>query len=120
MCFAVGCGDLLQEPDTGTQPVPVQIEPVSGNDQVGTAGTALSEPLRVRLIDGEGQPLRGLWIQWVTVDGSGTAEPRNGFSDEDGIAEATWVLGPATGSQQVQVVVGGGARMTFEATAAGP
>lgn len=115
-----GCGDLLQEPDTGTDPLPVQIQAVSGDDQVGTAGAALPQPLRVRLVDPEGRPLRGLWIQWTAVGGSGTVKPRNGFTDEDGVAETTWVLGPASGPQQVQVDVPGGTPMVFDATAAGP
>ncbi|HEY7472217.1 MAG TPA: hypothetical protein VIE68_07715 [Gemmatimonadota bacterium] len=114
------CGDLLQEPDTGVEPVPVQIEEVSGNDQVGAAGAALAQPLRVRLVDREGDPIRGLWIRWTVVEGSGAVEPRNGFTDASGIAEATWVLGAAAGPQQVEVLVGGGPPITFEATAAAP
>ena len=115
-----GCGDLLQEPDTGTEPLPVQIQAVSGDDQIGTAGTALAEPLRVRLVDPEGRPLRGLWIQWTAIGGSGTANPRNGFTDENGVAETTWILGPASGPQQVQVDIPGASPMIFDATAAGP
>ena len=113
-----GCGDLLQEPDTGAEPVPVQIQQVSGNDQVGTAGAALAQPLRVRLIGRDGNPLPGLWVQWTVVDGSGTAEPKNGFSDGDGFAETTWILGPASGPQQIKAVVGGGTPVVFDATAA--
>lgn len=114
-----GCGDLLQEPDTGTDPLPVQIQAVSGDDQVGTAGTALAQPLRVQLVDPEGRPLRGLWIQWTAFGGSGTASPRNGFTDENGVAETTWILGPASGLQHVQVDIPGGTPMIFDATAAG-
>ena len=121
LTFALaGCGDLLQEPDTGTDPLPVQIQAVSGDDQIGTAGTALAEPLRVRLVDPEGNPLQGLWIQWTPIGGSGTANPRNGFTDEDGVSETTWVLGPVSGPQQVQVEIPGGTPMIFDATAAGP
>ena len=116
----VGCGDLLQEPDTGTDPLPVQVQAVSGDDQVGTAGAALPQPLSVRLVDPEGRPLRGLWIQWTTIGGSGTASPRNGFTDDNGVAEATWILGPASGPQQVHVEIPGGTPMIFDATAAAP
>jgi hypothetical protein len=115
-----GCGDLLQEPDTGIGPVPVHIEAVAGDDQVGMAGAALAQPLRVRLLDGAGEPLVGLWIRWTATAGSGTIEPPNAFSDANGIAEATWTLGTAAGPQQVQVLVSGATPMTFEATATAP
>ena len=112
-----GCDDLLQEPDTGTQPLPVQIQAVSGDGQIGTAGAPLAQPLRVRLIGRDGEPIPGLWVQWMAIDGSGTAQPRNGFSDVDGFAETTWVLGPASGPQQIKAVVGGGTPTVFDATA---
>lgn len=120
MLALAGCGDLLQEPDTGTDPLPVQIQAASGDDQIGTAGTALAQPLRVRLVDPEGNPLQGLWIQWTPIGGSGTASPRNGFTDEDGVAATTWILGPASGPQQIRVEIPGGTPMIFDATAAGP
>ena len=114
---AVGCGDLLQEPESGTTPVPVRLEEVSGNGQAGSAGTPLPEPVRVRVLDEEGEPSPRLWVEWTVVGGSGKAAPRNTFSDENGVAETTWILGPETGSQQIRAFVNGGVPMVFDATA---
>ena len=114
-----GCGDLLQEPDTGVVLAGLRLQAISGNAQAGSPGTALEEPVRVRVLDGSDRPLAGLWVEWSVVEGSGRVEPRHSISDADGIAEATWVLGPSTGSQTIQAFAGRGAVATFEATAEG-
>ena len=114
-----GCGDLLQEPDTGVFLAALRLEAVSGGGQTGAPGAALEESVRVRVLDGSDRPLVGLWVEWSVVEGSGRVEPRHSFSNADGIAEATWILGPSTGSQTVQAFAGRGAVVTFEATAGG-
>ena len=48
------------------------------------------------------------------------ARRRNAFSDAEGIAEATWVLGPEEGPQKVRAVAVGGTPMEFDATAVTP
>lgn len=111
------CGDLLQEPDTGIGKVVVLLEPVSGNAQVGAAGAPLAQPLRVQALDFDGEPASRLWVRWSVVSGSGKIEPRNSFSDADGIAEATWTLGASGGPQQVQAFLRKGEPVIFEATA---
>lgn len=114
---AVACGDLLQEPDTGTGKVVVRLEEVSGDRQAGAAGAALAEPLRVRIVDFDGVPTPRLRVQWRVLSGSGEVEPRNSFSDADGIAEARWILGPAGGPQEVHAFVQSGQPVVFEAVA---
>lgn len=111
------CGDLLQEPDTGVGKVVLRLEPVSGNAQVGAPGAPLAQPLRVQTLDFEGEPASQLWVQWSVVSGAGEIEPRNSFSDAQGIAEATWTLGAAEGPQQVQAFMRKGQPVVFEATA---
>lgn len=114
-----GCGDLLQEPDTGTNPVQVELVEVSGDAQVGAPGAPLTQPLRVRVLD-EGEPASRLWVEWSVIGGSGEVEPRNSFSDASGIAEARWTLGQAGGTQQVKAVVRDAVPVIFEATVEGP
>ena len=115
-----GCGDLLQEPDTGTVPAAVTIEPISGSGQTGAPGALLAAPLEVRLLDRDGRPIPRLWVEWTPLAGSGEARPRNTFSDTDGIATTTWRLGPDAGSQEIQASVRQGAPILFEAVAASP
>ena len=114
--LVAGCGDLLQEPDTGTIPVQVELEEVSGNAQDGAAGAPLAQPLRVRVLD-EGQPASRLWVEWSVAAGGGKVEPRNSFSDENGVAEARWTLGRSGGTQLVRAEVRKGLPVIFEATA---
>ncbi|CAN5800427.1 hypothetical protein BH20GEM1_BH20GEM1_00020 [soil metagenome] len=116
---ASGCGDLLQEPDTGFGKLPVHLEEVSGNGQTAAPGAALDEPLRVR-VRTDGEPAPRLWIEWSVLAGSGTVEPRNSFSDANGIAETRWILGPSDGSQRVQAIVREAISVTFDATAESP
>jgi len=108
-----GCGDLLQEPDTGIA-TNLTLVGVSGDDQSGPPGGTLRQPIRVRLVDLQGGPTERLWIEWVVVDGSGSVEPRNSFTDADGIAETTWTLGPGTDKQRIEAR-GMGDREVFEA-----
>lgn len=115
-----GCGDLLQEPDTGTVPAPLTIEPISGSGQTGSPGAPLAAPLEVQILDRDGRPIPRLWVVWTPLPGSGEARPRNSFSDTDGIATTTWLLGPDPGPQEIQVSVRQGAPIVFEAVAASP
>jgi hypothetical protein len=114
---AMACGDLLQEPDTGIGKEVVRLEKVSGDRQVGAPGTTLAEPLRVEVVDFDGDPAPRLRVQWAVVSGSGDVEPRNAFSDAEGIAEATWILGPSGGTQQVRAFLHKGQPVVFEAIA---
>jgi hypothetical protein len=114
------CGDLLQEPDTGFSKLTLRLEEVSGNGQTGTAGRALAQPVRVRILGSAEEPLPRLRIQWLVTGGSGTASPRDTFSDENGVAETTWILGSESGPQKLQAIVRQGVFVDFQATAATP
>jgi len=101
------CGDLLQEPESGARLAPLSLEYVAGDDQTGPVGRALPTPLRVRMFDGEGRPVSRMWVEWSAGSGSGSATPRNGFTDDDGFATATWTLGPTAGRQELHAAIGG-------------
>lgn len=107
---------MLQEPDTGIATL-VTVTVVSGDGQTGVPGSALAEPLRVRLASLVGGSTERLWVEWVVIDGSGKVEPRNSFTDADGIAEVTWILGPE--KRQRVVAVFAGESEPFEAQLAG-
>jgi hypothetical protein len=91
---------------------------VSGNGQTAATGATLAEPVRVRVVDPLGMPAGpGLWVEWSVLEGAGEVSPRNSFSNEDGLAETTWTLGPAAGPQTIRAFVRKEIPMTFEATA---
>jgi len=105
LAAGLACDDLLQEPDTGIASL-VLLEIVGGNNQVGDPGSTLPEPLRLLLTSSRGRSVERLRVEWVVVTGGGRVEPRNTFTDADGISEATWTLGSASESQIVEARVG--------------
>lgn len=115
-----GCGDLLQEPDTGFSKLTLRLEEVSGNGQTGTAGAALAQPVRVRILNGDEGPIPRLRVEWLITGGSGTASPRDTFTDENGVTETTWILGSGSGPQKLQATVREGVFVDFQATAVTP
>lgn len=102
---SVGCEDLLQEPDTGIA-TPLALFVESGDDQTAEPGSTLPAPLRVRLEDLQSRSVERLRVEWVVLEGSGRVIPRNTFTDEEGITETTWTLGPEAGLQVVEARVG--------------
>jgi hypothetical protein len=91
---------------------------VSGDAQVGSVGTALAEPLVVRVTDGLGNPVGGVTVAW-SVSGGGSIDPASAVSGTDGLVQAERVLGPTAGSQSAQASADGleGSPVTFTHTA---
>ena len=68
--------------------VPNQLEIYSGNDQVGELNRLLEEPLSVRLLDRDGDPIQGITIEFEITEGTGRLVPRIARTDSQGFAEA--------------------------------
>lgn len=100
----VACEDLLQEPDTGIA-TPLTLVVESGDDQTAEPGSTLPAPLRVRLVDLQSRSVERLRVEWVVLEGSGRVSPRNTFTDDEGITETSWTLGPEAGLQVVEARV---------------
>jgi hypothetical protein len=111
---AVACGDDTVDPG----PEPAAIAPLDGNDQEALAGTALAAPLRVLVTDEDGAPLQGVTVGWQIETGTGTI-PAETVSAADGVASATFTLGPEVGPQRARAVLAGvaGSPVSFSATA---
>lgn len=90
---------------------------VEGGRQAGQPGQPLAAPIRMRLEDRLGNPRPGLAIQLEVVDGAGTLSETQGTTDDDGLFETRWTLGPSSGTQRVRVTheEGGTAELTAEA-----
>lgn len=83
---------------------PLLLQKVSGDAQLGLPERTLAEPLRVRVLDAEGTAVPGVSIQWTAPVGSGTVDPTESQTGSDGVAEATWTLGPASDGPQTVIV----------------
>jgi hypothetical protein len=98
------CGDGPTAPSG-----PSQMMIVSGDDQIGSAGTALLFPLTVRVTSAAGQPVRNALVFWTTDIHGGAVQPEPAPSrtDADGIARAWRTLGPTAGLQRTSATLAG-------------
>nr|WP_295921734.1 Ig-like domain-containing protein [uncultured Dyadobacter sp.] len=79
-------------------------EIVSGNSQNGQYGKELANPLKVRVLNGEGKPEVDVAVEWKILAGGGGFKSRQHITDAQGLASASWILGPS-GGQNVEVIV---------------
>jgi plastocyanin len=119
VAVVAGCGG----DDGGSGPPPADelvIQPAptnSGDGQTAAPGEPLASPLRI-LITRASEPEAGVDVGWATGDG-GTVDPATSTSGADGIATATWTLGPAAGAQTATATAADadGSPVIFTATA---
>src|SRR3954454_20823676 len=86
-----------------------------GDGQSGAVGTALDNPLVVRVTDQFGNPVAGVEVSWTAENGN--VDPHTSTSDADGKAETSWVLGSSTGTQSASASSAGldGSPVSFTA-----
>jgi adhesin/invasin len=92
--------------------VGAESEPLAANTKVAAmsdslrarAGTALAEPVGIRITDSTGRALAGIPVRWAASDG--TVEATAIRSDSAGVAQARWTLGAKTGRQRLRAYVG--------------
>ena len=90
---------------------------VQGDEQVGSPGAPLQDPLIVRVTDSTGGPLPGQAVTWSVNGGGGAIDPVTASSNSEGLAFAEWILGPSPGLNVVEAQVVGSDAVTFTATA---
>ena len=86
-------------------PVPAAIALHSGADQRAIAGSALPQPVVVRVTSRRGKPVEGAVVRFRGEHGEPTTEPRVALTDADGRARATWTLGDLPGRQTLLAAV---------------
>lgn len=85
---------------------------VSGNNQQGTLGKPLAQPLVVQVLDAENKPVAGAVVQWTEAKGTARREPASSTTGADGRASTT-VTPTSVGPIEIQATVGGLAPVTF-------
>ena len=100
--LASGAGDgtvKLWDVAESKQPVPSKLVIISGDDQQGTFGTALSNPLVVEIRDQYDNPFPGAQVTFTVTAGegllSGQFAVEHVTTDANGRAESTLILGSA-------------------------
>lgn len=77
------------------------LELVLGDGQSGIVGTALTSPIRFRVLDALGSPVTGVTVMFAVLGGGGHVSPASAVSDANGLAQTTWTLGLTVGEQRM-------------------
>ncbi|MGH7581322.1 MAG: Ig-like domain-containing protein, partial [Gemmatimonadales bacterium] len=77
---------------SATADMPTTIELASGNNQSATVGTALANPLVVRVTDANDNPVANVGVTW-TAEVGGSVSQSNTATDAAGLAQVTRTLG---------------------------
>ena len=106
-----------------TRPRPKRLAKVSGDDQQGTPGAALTSPLVVEVRDQYGNPLPDAQVTFAVTGGSGSLDGKftivNATTDDDGRAETILTLGFVEGLNTVGVSIAEVELLTFSAMGVG-
>lgn len=79
--------------------------PSTGDNQTGSAGAVLPEPLTLTFVDQSRQPVPGVQIRWAVTVGGGSITAASPVSDSSGKVSATWTLGPTAGTQNATATI---------------
>ncbi len=102
VAVAVSCGADLVLPSNA---VPATVAIVQGDKQTGTVGTALANPIAVRVMAVGGRPLPGERVAFVSTAPGSQVSPDTVLTDATGQATSSWVLGTLAGTQQLEAKV---------------
>jgi Domain of unknown function (DUF4082)/Bacterial Ig-like domain (group 1) len=78
---------------------------VSGNNQTGTVGTALSNPLIVQVKDSTGNPQSGVTVNFAVTSGGGSVSPTSAVTAANGQASTVLTLGAIPSGSNDAVIV---------------
>ena len=106
--LTVSAGTLATVRFTATAGVgPVEYIFPYGDGQIAAPGTALPEPLRVRVQDAFDNPVPGATVTFSVIPDEGMVESTTAISDASGFATSgRWTLGPSLGTQKVWIRAG--------------
>ncbi|MFZ4628895.1 MAG: hypothetical protein ACOYNR_11255, partial [Blastocatellia bacterium] len=105
---------------TGTAGTATQLAINAGNNQVGTAGTAVPIAPSVLVRDALGNPVAGISVTFAVVSGGGSVTGATQTTNASGIATVgSWTLGTGLGTNTLTATSPGltGSPLTFTATA---
>ncbi len=97
----------------------IQLTANSTTSQSATVGTAVAAPPSVLVVDGAGNPVGGVTVNFAITAGGGSLNGASAVTDPAGVATVTsWTLGGTVGTNTVTATVTGlsGSPVTFNAT----
>lgn len=103
--FFGGVPTKISDPFTVFTTTPTTLEKVAGDAQSGAAGTALPQPLRVRVRDSNGAVMANVPVSWQVMSGGATV---SATSTTDAQGEATVTVTPtAAGAFTIRATIQG-------------
>jgi len=114
-----GGGSGVPVSASGTPGLASSLAIISGNNQSGTVGALLAEPLVVRTFDRFGNPTMASPVTFSDPAGGGAVPPPPSVQpDGEGHASTAWTLSTIAGAGEVIATVPDGASQSFSVTAA--
>ncbi|HXT15687.1 MAG TPA: leishmanolysin-related zinc metalloendopeptidase [Gemmatimonadaceae bacterium] len=98
--------------------IPTALQKLGGDAQLGAVNTTLVQPVGVRVVDRLNSPVANQGVTFTIASGGGSVASTTVTTGNDGVAATTWTLGKiASSTQQLTVVAGSLAPLTYSATA---
>lgn len=93
--FSIRCSVKQDSnPRDAVEPIEATITVLSGNSQSGHGGSALGEPIVVRIADSDENPIPGVAVEFSVVEGGGTVLGGSSLtSDSNGQVSIQWIIG---------------------------
>ena len=88
------------DPSGGGPEAPAALEAVSGGAQRAAAGSELPDPVVVRVLDDDGDPVPNVPVNFVVTGGGGSVSVATALTDGGGRAQARWTLGTSAAAAQ--------------------
>src|SRR5215213_7717078 len=79
---------------------PARMIAISGDNQSAN-GAALGQPLVVQVLNGAGESVADVTVNWSTTDPGASLSAASSVTDGNGLASVTWTLGTTPGRQTV-------------------
>jgi|GEM_PF-1605796 len=98
--------------------VPTTLAIAAGNNQNGSTGQPLTNPLVVRVTDMNGDPLAGVVVNWQVTAGGGAVSEAMTMTDATGQSSTLLTLGAAAGTNTVRASVANLTPVDFSAMGA--
>ena len=119
----VQAGDATTTFEAKTVLRPKTLEKISGDNQTGSTGVALTEPFVVEVRDVNGDPVEGVTVTFTVTAGGGSLNPATMQTNASGRAWTRLTPGDTAGANSVRASVAGiaqGVIFRAEATVAPP
>ena len=114
LVVAAACGDKTFNTVT-LLPAVITVSAAS-NNQTGTIGEPLAEPISVQVTDQAGNPVANVVVTWTVLSGGGSVASATSTTDGNGNASVIWTLGATPGDNTLRASIATGASVTISAT----